>query len=77
MHYLLGSTLGIELNICRVVMNLMSVPLWITEFVPPKGRGPLANIHAIMADAGYLVSAYVGVGFFTGNAVQVNNGGLH
>jgi MFS family permease len=45
-------------------MLLISVPLWITEFVPPKGRGPLANIHAIMVNIGYLVSAYVGVGFF-------------
>jgi MFS family permease len=45
-------------------MLLISVPLWITEFVPPKGRGPLANIHAIMVNIGYLVSAYIGVGFF-------------
>jgi MFS family permease len=62
--YHLSEPWNTKLNHHRVLMLLISVPLWITEFVPPKGRGPLANIHAIMVNIGYLVSAYVGVGFF-------------
>jgi len=46
------------------LMLLISVPLWITEVAPPKGRGILANIHAWMAVFGYLIASYVGVGFY-------------
>lgn len=46
------------------LMLLVSVPLWITELAPPRGRGILANIHALMATFGYLCASYVGVGFF-------------
>lgn len=45
-------------------MLLTSVPLWITEISPPKGRGVLANIHGLMATIGYLIASYVGVGFY-------------
>jgi len=45
-------------------MLLISVPLWITEIAPPKGRGVLANIHGLMAVFGYLIASYVGVGFY-------------
>lgn len=45
-------------------MLLISVPLWITEVAPPKGRGVLANIHGFMAVLGYLLASYVGVGFY-------------
>lgn len=45
-------------------MLLISVPLWITEIAPPKGRGVLANIHAMMAVLGFLIASYVGVGFY-------------
>ena len=45
-------------------MLLISVPLWITEVAPPKGRGIMANIHALMAVVGYVISSWVGVGFF-------------
>ncbi|KAI1613805.1 general substrate transporter [Exophiala viscosa] len=43
---------------------LAGVPLWITEVVPPKARGMLADIHAVGLNTGYTVSAYAGVGFF-------------
>jgi MFS family permease len=46
------------------LMLLISVPLWITEVAPPKGRGALANIHGWMAVLGYLLASYVGVGFY-------------
>jgi MFS family permease len=45
-------------------MLLISVPLWITEIAPPKGRGVLANIHGLMAVFGYLIASYVRVGFY-------------
>jgi len=45
-------------------MLLISVPLWITEIAPPKGRGLLANIHALMAVIGYGIATWIGVGFF-------------
>ncbi|KAK4938711.1 hypothetical protein LTR10_020894 [Elasticomyces elasticus] len=46
------------------LMLLVSVPLWITEVAPPKGRGFLANIHALMATLVNGMAAWVGVGFF-------------
>ncbi|KAL6248112.1 hypothetical protein RBB50_004366 [Rhinocladiella similis] len=46
------------------LMLLISVPLWITEVAPPKGRGIMANIHALMAVLGYVLASWVGVGFF-------------
>ena len=42
----------------------MCVPLWITEVVPPKDRGGLANITAVMVNIGFIAASYVGVGFF-------------
>ncbi|KAL4939228.1 hypothetical protein BDV06DRAFT_225199 [Aspergillus oleicola] len=46
------------------LMLLMSVPLWITEFAPPGYRGMLATIHAVMATFGYMLAAWVGIGFY-------------
>ena len=46
------------------VMLLITVPLWIMEVSPPKGRGAMGQIHAWMAVIGYLLAAYVGVGFY-------------
>ena len=46
------------------VMLLITVPLWIIEIAPPKGRGALGQVHAWMAVAGYLLAAYMGVGFY-------------
>lgn len=45
-------------------MLLASVPLLITEVVPPKGRGMLANTHGVGTTLGYLIASYVGIGFF-------------
>ena len=45
-------------------MCIISVPLWITEIVPPKDRGVLASGTTIMATFGFVLASYVGVGFF-------------
>jgi hypothetical protein len=45
-------------------MLLVSVPLWITDFAPPDSRGILATVHAVMATVGYMLAAWIGVGFF-------------
>jgi sugar porter (SP) family MFS transporter len=45
-------------------MLLMSVPLWIIEVVPPEVRGAFAQCHSVAVSTGYLISSYVGVGFF-------------
>ncbi|KAL6246965.1 hypothetical protein RBB50_006272 [Rhinocladiella similis] len=45
-------------------IELTTVPLWITEIVPPKDRGMLSDIHPIFINVGYVTASYVGVGFF-------------
>lgn len=48
----------------RAYMLYLTVPLWVTELVPPKGRGILAGIPGLCGVLGYIMAAYVGVGFF-------------
>lgn len=43
---------------------MATVPLWITEVVPPKDRGILADATAVFVNIGYVSASYVGVGFF-------------
>lgn len=45
-------------------MLYLSVPLWVVELVPPKGRSITAGIVGLMGVVGYIVAAYVGIGFF-------------
>ncbi|OQU99467.1 hypothetical protein CLAIMM_05097 [Cladophialophora immunda] len=45
-------------------IELTTVPLWITEIVPPKDRGMLSDIHPIFINVGYVTASYVGVGFY-------------
>ncbi|OQV04953.1 hypothetical protein CLAIMM_09763 [Cladophialophora immunda] len=45
-------------------MLAMSVPLWILESVPPEVRGAFAQLHGVAVNVGYLLSSYVGVGFY-------------
>ncbi|KIW98244.1 uncharacterized protein Z519_01828 [Cladophialophora bantiana CBS 173.52] len=45
-------------------MALTTVPLWITESVPPKDRGILSDINPIFNNIGYNAASWVGVGFF-------------
>ncbi|OAL56033.1 MFS transporter [Pyrenochaeta sp. DS3sAY3a] len=45
-------------------IELATVPLWISEVVPPKDRGILVDIHPIFINVGYLLASYVGVGFY-------------
>lgn len=51
-------------------MLYLTVPLWVTELVPPKGRGVLAGISGLAGVVGYILAAYVGVGFFYYNAAD-------
>ncbi|KAJ3549748.1 hypothetical protein NM208_g336 [Fusarium decemcellulare] len=46
------------------------IPVWITEIVPPEGRGILVDAHPILINLGYCIASYVGVGFYY---VQGNN----
>jgi MFS family permease len=45
-------------------MLFLSSPLWVTELVPPVGRSILAGIVGLFGVIGYILAAYVGVGFF-------------
>ncbi|KIX98596.1 uncharacterized protein Z520_05897 [Fonsecaea multimorphosa CBS 102226] len=42
----------------------MTIPVWITECVPPEVRGAFAQFHAVGVSTGYLLASYVGVGFY-------------
>lgn len=44
-------------------MLLGSIPLWMTELVPPKNRGSLVDIHSACLLLGYTLAAWTGVGF--------------
>ncbi|KAJ5664774.1 uncharacterized protein N7477_007222 [Penicillium maclennaniae] len=43
---------------------LSSVPIWVAELAPPRLRGLLTDIHAVMMMVGYTVACYVGLGFY-------------
>ena len=45
-------------------MLYLTTPLWVAELVPPKGRSILAGIVGLFGVIGYILAAYVGVGFF-------------
>ncbi|VUC25613.1 unnamed protein product [Clonostachys rosea] len=51
-------------NSHRSTILFTVVPVWISEIVPPKGRGMLVDIHPILINLGYCLASYVGVGFF-------------
>lgn len=42
----------------------MMIPLWITESTPPNVRGAFAQVHGVFITIGYIVSSFVGFGFF-------------
>ena len=46
--------------------NMMSacVPIWMTEIVPPKNRGALVDLHGACYLSGYMIAAWVGLGFY-------------
>jgi sugar porter (SP) family MFS transporter len=46
------------------LMLSMTVPLWISECVPPEVRGAFSQLHGSAVDLGYLLAGYIGVGFF-------------
>lgn len=43
---------------------LASVPIWVAELVPPRLRGFLTDVHAVMMMVGYTLACYVGLGFY-------------
>ncbi|KAL6240266.1 hypothetical protein RBB50_012832 [Rhinocladiella similis] len=45
-------------------MAMTSIPLWITEIVPPKHRGALNDICPIFINVGYVSASWIGIGFF-------------
>ncbi|KAK5136980.1 hypothetical protein LTR08_001487 [Meristemomyces frigidus] len=45
-------------------MLLSAVPIWMNEVCPPRNRGLLVDIHGASLLFGYMVSAWVGYGFF-------------
>lgn len=53
--------------ICSSTILFNTVPVWITEIVPPKNRGVLVDLHPIMINIGYMLSSWVGVGFYFSN----------
>lgn len=54
-------------------MLLMTVPLWITEVVPPEVRGAFAQCHGVCISLGYFLSSYVGVGFYANHSIKGND----
>ncbi|OQU93650.1 hypothetical protein CLAIMM_00132 [Cladophialophora immunda] len=45
-------------------MQYVGVPLWVIEISPPRGRSILGGIVGLFGVIGYIMGAYVGVGFF-------------
>jgi MFS family permease len=45
-------------------MLFLTVPLWVLELSPPRGRSILAGIVGLAGVVGYIIAAYIGVGFF-------------
>lgn len=62
--YSLNDSMRFQLITSSAFIELTTVPLWITEVVPPKDRGILCDIHPIFANVGYVTASYVGVGFY-------------
>jgi MFS family permease len=50
--------------ISSAVIILASVPVWVAELVPPRLRGLLTDVHAVMMMLGYTLACYVGLGFY-------------
>ena len=49
---------------------LGSIPVWMTEIVPPKNRGLLVDIHSAALLFGYSFASWSGFGFYH---LQTNN----
>jgi MFS family permease len=50
---------------------LGSIPVWMTEIVPPKNRGLLVDIHSAALLLGYSFASWTGFGFSHLNSVSV------
>lgn len=48
-------------------MLLAAVPLYSTEIVPPNARGMIVGAHGATLSIGYVLSGWIGVGFFYWN----------
>ncbi|KAK5019535.1 MFS transporter [Cryomyces antarcticus] len=45
-------------------MILSAVPIWMNEVVPPRDRGLLVDIHGAALLFGYMISIWIGYGFY-------------
>ena len=45
-------------------MGAAAVPIWMNEVVPPNVRGVLVDIHSVGLLVGYMLSSWVGYGFY-------------
>jgi MFS family permease len=50
---------------------LGSVPVWMTEIVPPKHRGLLVDIHSAALLFGYFWASWMGLAFHSMNDVRM------
>jgi MFS family permease len=50
---------------------LGSIPVWMTEIVPPKNRGLLVDIHSCALLSGYAWASWMGYAFFYVTSVSV------
>jgi MFS family permease len=48
----------------RAWMLFLTVPLWVIELSPPRGRSILGGIVGLSGVVGYILAAYIRVGFF-------------
>ena len=60
------------LNGAGALMLAMMVPLWITECAPANVRGAMAQLHGVLIQIGYILSSYVGVGFYHDKSAGAN-----
>ncbi|KAJ6110223.1 hypothetical protein N7486_002458 [Penicillium sp. IBT 16267x] len=46
------------------LLILASVPVWVAELAPPRLRGVIIDLHAVLMMVGYTLACYVGLGFY-------------
>lgn len=51
-------------------MGAAADPIWMNEVVPPNVRGVLVDIHSVGLLAGYMLSSWVGYGFYHCHALN-------
>lgn len=57
-------TAGWLTPLIRSYQYLCTIPTWVTEITPPSHRGVLGNIIAVNIGVGYVLCAFIGIGFY-------------